>query len=122
MKGLVAELVAGQKFRDYIEWYYTPMMLDWSEQLDPLATIYDCMDELSAFKNAPEKLKLREAELFGLADLVFTGGRSLYEVKRDQHNAVYCFPSSIDVAHFARALEDDPARNPTIRKISRDRG
>jgi UDP-galactopyranose mutase len=98
------------------------MMLDWSEQLDPLATIYDCMDELSAFKNAPEKLKLREAELFGLADLVFTGGRSLYEVKRDQHNAVYCFPSSIDVAHFARALEDDLGAEPDDQKnIARPR-
>jgi UDP-galactopyranose mutase len=122
MKGLVADLIAGQKFRDYIEWYYTPMMLEWSEQLNPVATIYDCMDELSAFKNAPEKLKLREAELFGLADLVFTGGRSLYEVKRGQHDAVYCFPSSIDVAHFARALEDNPSAEPDDQKnIARPR-
>ena len=116
MKGLVRDLVAAQNFRDYIEWYYTPMMLEWSEYLDPAATIYDCMDELSAFKNAPEKLKLREAELFGLADLVFTGGRSLFEVKREQHDAVYCFPSSIDVAHFARALEQDPGSDPDDQK------
>ena len=122
MKGLVADLIAGQKFHDYIEWYYTPMMLEWSEQLNPVATIYDCMDELSAFKNAPEKLKLREAELFGLADLVFTGGRSLYEVKRGQHDAVYCFPSSIDVAHFARALEDNASAEPDDQKnIARPR-
>ena len=70
-----------------------------------MAVAYDCMDELSAFKNAPEELHTREAELFGLADLVFTGGRSLYEVKREQHEAVYCFPSSIDVKHFAQALD-----------------
>jgi UDP-galactopyranose mutase len=81
------------------------MMLAWSQGLKPIATVYDCMDELSAFKNAPELLKRREAELFGLADLVFTGGRSLYEVKSEQHDSVYCFPSSIDVDHFARALE-----------------
>src|SRR5436190_15153706 len=116
MKGLVRDLVAAQNFRDYIEWYYTPMMLEWSEYLDPVATIYDCMDELSAFKNAPEKLKLREAELFGLADLVFTGGRSLYEVKRKQHAAVYCFPSSIDVKHFGRALEGDSVTEPDDQK------
>jgi len=104
MRGLVEDLVAEQKFDKYITWYYTPMMLGWSEGLDPVATIYDCMDELSAFKNAPELLKLREAELFGLSDLVFTGGRSLYEAKREQHENVYCFPSSIDVDHFASAL------------------
>ena len=65
---------------------------------------------------------MREAELFGLADLVFTGGRSLYEVKRGQHDAVYCFPSSIDVAHFARALEDNPSAEPDDQKnIARPR-
>ncbi|PYS99894.1 MAG: glycosyl transferase [Acidobacteria bacterium] len=116
MKRLVGELVADRNFTDYITWYYTPMMLEWSERLHPLATIYDCMDELSAFKNAPEKLKLREAELFGLADLVFTGGRSLYEVKREQHAAVYCFPSSIDVKHFGRALEGDSVTEPDDQK------
>ena len=102
---LVEELIEGQSFEDYVCWYYTPMMLGWTEHLRPVATVYDCMDELSAFKNAPPELQTREAELFGLADLVFTGGRSLYEVKREQHDSVYCFPSSIDVKHFARAME-----------------
>ena len=104
LKKLVSELIDDQPFENFVAWYYTPMMLAWSEHLTPLATVYDCMDELSAFKNAPTELQTREAELFGLSDLVFTGGRSLYEVKREQHEAVYCFPSSIDVDHFARAL------------------
>ena len=122
MKSLVKELVTRQKFSNYIAWYYTPMMLEWSEQLDPAITVYDCMDELSAFKNAPELLKLREAELFGLADLVFTGGRSLYNVKREQHEAVYCFPSSIDVEHFARALDPKADAEPEDQKgIARPR-
>jgi len=116
MKSLIEQLVADQKFDKYITWYYTPMMLAWSEHLRPVATVYDCMDELSAFKNAPELLKLREAELFGLADLVFTGGRSLYEAKREQHDAVYCFPSSIDVAHFARALDSEAWNEPEDQK------
>jgi UDP-galactopyranose mutase len=116
MKGLIEALVARQTFSEYVAWYYTPMMLSWSEGLKPVATIYDCMDELSAFKNAPEFLKLREAELFGLADLVFTGGRSLYEVKREQHEAVYCFPSSIDAKHFARALDADSDSEPKEQK------
>jgi UDP-galactopyranose mutase len=90
---------------EYVLWYYTPMALGFTRHLEPLATIYDCMDELSAFKGAPPALHEREAELFARADLVFTGGQSLYEAKRDQHHAVYAFPSSIDREHFARARE-----------------
>jgi UDP-galactopyranose mutase len=106
LKSMVSDLLRDLRIEDFVAWYYTPMMLSWSEHLKPRAVLYDCMDELSAFKNAPPELHIREAELFGLADLVFTGGQSLYEVKREQHDAVYCFPSSIDVNHFAQALND----------------
>lgn len=95
-------------FEDYditshLLWYYTPMAMPWTKHLRPLVTVYDCMDELSAFKGAPPALKDCEAELFARADLVYTGGQSLYEAKRDQHKNVYAFPSSIDAAHFAQA-------------------
>jgi UDP-galactopyranose mutase len=80
------------------------MMVAWSDHLRPLATVYDCMDELSGFKFAPPELHQMEKELFERADLVFTGGQSLYEAKKEQHRAVYAFPSSIDKEHFARAL------------------
>jgi UDP-galactopyranose mutase len=103
---MVSELIDHRKIENFVAWYYTPMMLGWSEHLDPLGVVYDCMDELSAFKNAPAELRVREAELFALADIVFTGGRSLYEVKREQHDSVYCFPSSIDAKHFARARDE----------------
>ena len=104
LKTMIDRLIDDQGIEDFVAWYYTPMMLAWTNHLDPAAVVYDCMDELSAFKDAPPELRLREAELFGLSDLVFTGGRSLYETKRLQHEAVYCFPSSIDVAHFGQAL------------------
>ena len=50
------------------------------------------------------------------ADLVFTGGQSLYEAKRGQHPRVFAFPSSVDAAHFARARRatDDPADQAAI--------
>ena len=104
---MLSDLIEDQGIGDFVAWYYTPMMLGWSEHLDPVAVVYDCMDELSAFKNAPQELHTREAELFALADLVFTGGRSLYEAKRERHESVYCFPSSIDVKHFSRAMSVD---------------
>lgn len=96
-------LLLDHNIRQYVCWYYTPMSLSFSRHLQPLAVIYDCMDELSAFKGASPALRIQEKNLFNLADLVFTGGQSLYEAKRDHHPSVHAFPSSIDVKHFARA-------------------
>ena len=100
---MINRLFADYNIGAHFLWYYTPMAVGWTKHLRPLATVYDCMDELSAFKGAPRAMKDREAELFTRADLVFTGGQSLYEVKRHQHKNVYAFPSSIDAAHFAQA-------------------
>jgi UDP-galactopyranose mutase len=66
------------------------------------------MDELSAFRGAPPQMLDMERRLLGRADLVFTGGRSLFEAKRGRHGAVHCFPSSIDAAHFGRARGTPP--------------
>lgn len=105
---LLNGLIADREIRDYVLWYYTPMALGFTWHLRPRGIVYDCMDELSAFKNAPPQLHEREAELMKKASLVFTGGVSLYEAKRDQHPHVYALPSSVDVAHFAQARHAPP--------------
>ena len=94
-----------------IAWYYTPMMLPFSRHLDASAVVYDAMDELSKFRFAPPRLLDLEQQLIDKADLVFTGGSSLYEAKKDRHPSVHCFPSSVDRAHFAKARSHlfDPA-------------
>jgi len=94
-----------------ITWYYTPMMLPFSRHLDADVTVFDAMDELSKFRFAPVKLLELEQELIDKADLVFTGGTSLYEAKKHRHPDVHCFPSSVDRAHFAKARSTlfDPA-------------
>ncbi|OUL36103.1 UDP-galactopyranose mutase [Nostoc sp. T09] len=100
---LIDGLFAEQKINKYICWYYTPMAIGFTRHLQPQAVVYDCMDELSAFHGASPTLKNYEAELFNRADLVFTGGQSLYESKVNQHPNVYAFPSSVDVPHFNQA-------------------
>ncbi|HET7710187.1 MAG TPA: glycosyltransferase [Sphingomicrobium sp.] len=97
--------------RPLIAWYYTPMMLPFSRHLDASLVVFDAMDELSKFRFAPPRLLDLEQELIDRADLIFTGGSSLYEAKKDRHPSVHCFPSSVDRAHFAkaRAVQDDPA-------------
>ena len=91
-----------------ITWYYTPMMLPFSRHLEASAVVYDCMDELSKFRFAPERLLDLEQELIDRADLVFTGGASLYEAKKSRHSSVHCFPSSVDRDHFAKARRELP--------------
>jgi UDP-galactopyranose mutase len=97
--------------RPLIAWYYTPMMLPFSRDLDASVVVFDAMDELSKFMFAPQNLLDLERELIERADLVFTGGSSLYEAKKDRHDRVHLFPSSVDRIHFAkaRAHQFDPA-------------
>lgn len=89
--------------QDPMLWFYTPMALAYAGHIKPSLTVYDCMDELSAFRGAPPELIERERELLKRADVVFTGGYSLWEAKRELHDNAHAFPSSVDVAHFAAA-------------------
>lgn len=113
---LLADFFSDNKITTYVSWYYTPQALDWCKDDQAIATIYDCMDELSAFKGASPHLKECEKQLFQRADLVFTGGVSLYEHKKSMHASVYAFPSSVDVPHFARAQSEkiDPVDQESI--------
>jgi UDP-galactopyranose mutase len=113
---LLVEYFADQNITNYMFWYYTPMALGFTKAFEPVISIFDCMDELSAFKNAPALLRQREADLFGEVDLVFTGGMSLYEAKLGKHPSVHAFPSGVDVDHFRQARQNlpDPADQASI--------
>ena len=88
-------------------WYYTPMALAYGHRLEPDLIVFDKMDELSAFRFASPELRALEAALLEAADIVFTGGASLYSAARDRHTNIHCFPSSIDRPHFAAARRGD---------------
>jgi UDP-galactopyranose mutase len=105
LQPLLAKLLpAGER---PVVWFYTPMALPLLQELHPSLVVYDCMDELAAFKNSPKQLLQRETALLNRADLVFAGGPSLYEAKRERHPNAHCFPSSVDVRHFEQALARD---------------
>jgi glycosyltransferase involved in cell wall biosynthesis len=113
---MLDEFISTENIDDFVLWFYTPMAMDFASHLEPLATVFDCMDELSAFKFAPPELIENEKRLLEKADVVFTGGQSLYEAKRDKHAKVFAFPSSIDVKHFnqAREITEEPADEQSI--------
>lgn len=105
LRTLLDDCLAERRPQRLILWYYTPMALAFSAHLAADAVIYDCMDELSAFHGAPPGLVEREGELLARADLLFTGGYSLWEAKRRRHANAHPFPSSVDIAHFATARQ-----------------
>ncbi len=100
---MMPDLIGRLDLRNYVAWFYTPMALPLLNDIAPSAVIYDCMDELSAFLGAPKELLTREERLLKIADLVFTGGPSLYRAKQNRSKNVYCFPSSVDAQHYAKA-------------------
>jgi glycosyltransferase involved in cell wall biosynthesis len=117
-RSLLAGFFLDQRIERPVMWLYTPMALPLVPPIDVSAVVYDCMDELSAFHGASSQLSDLEGQLFRKADLVFTGGQSLYEAKRAQHRSVHAFPSSVEAAHFGRAREPlpEPADQATIPK------
>ena len=102
LEPLLSDWYAAEDIVDTIAWFYTPMALPLLQDLQPRAIVYDCMDELSAFKNAPRQMRQRETALIKAAQLVLTGGPSLYEAKRSLHPNVLCLPSAVDAVHYAR--------------------
>ncbi|MCA1637683.1 MAG: glycosyltransferase family 1 protein [Acidobacteria bacterium] len=113
---MLDRLVRAEQIKDFVLWFNTPTAFGFASHLKPRAIVYDCMDELSAFKFAPPELLSNEKRLLEKAALVFTGGQSLYEAKKNRHERVYAFPSSIDTAHFrqARNIKKDPADQKSI--------
>ncbi len=123
LQPLLSEYLRDFRIDDYIVWFYTPMALPLLSELEPRAVIYDCMDELAAFKNAPRQMLQRESALLKRADLVLTGGPSLYEAKRDLHANVHCLPSAVDAKHYSPHSERaaDPEADRLMADIPRPR-
>ena len=110
LRMLLSGLMETQNIKNFTAWYYTPMALPFTRHLNPEVTIFDVMDELSLFKGAHPRLLELETELLTLSDVVFTGGQSLWEAKKNRHSNCHAFPSSIDGAHFrqARVAQEEP--------------
>jgi UDP-galactopyranose mutase len=103
---LIQQVVASERIESCVAWFYTPLALPLLNCVPHELVIYDCMDALDAFLNAPTLLKQRETELLEQADLVFTGGPSLFKRLEGRHANAYCFPSSVDASHYSKALEE----------------
>ncbi len=105
--------------RPLVTWFYTPTPWYLLDQLPAHLVVYDVMDDLTSFKGAAADLPWRESQLLAEADLVFAGGRSLYAARKDRHPRVHLFPSGVDAAHFAQALDPRTELPPEIGSLPR---
>lgn len=100
-----------------IAWFYSAAFISVLDVIKFETVIYDCMDELTLFKGASPKLLEQENTLLSVADIVFTGGKSLFESKKEKHHNVHCFPSSVEIAHFSKALEEELGKPKDLQQI-----
>jgi glycosyltransferase involved in cell wall biosynthesis len=106
LQPLLTTALTEQGLQVDVAWLYTPMALPLAKSFSPTCLVYDCMDELSGFKDAPRQLRQRESALLKEAVEVFTGGPSLYEARRGRNPRLHCFPSAVDAEHFSPANLD----------------
>jgi len=112
-RGVLQQALAGPlkgHFEQPIQWFYDPMAVTaFAGQMEEVCTVYDCMDELSKFRGAPPAIVEREGRLLQKADVVFTGGRKLFESKSRFHGNCHFYGCGVDVDHFGKArLEETP--------------
>jgi UDP-galactopyranose mutase len=116
---LLEQMLTHEGVGRHTAWLYTPQAFPMANALASDVLAYDCMDELANFKFAAPQLPELERLMLRHADVVFTGGPSLYRAKKDLHPNVYCFPSSVDVEHFSKGrsgpIAPEIARLPTPR-------
>ncbi len=107
-------------FDDAVHWFYTPMPAPvMIGAFGERGVVYDCMDELAQFRYAPPELTQRERFLIARSDIVFTGGRQLFESKSRHHGNVHFFGCGVDAEHFARARAAETEVAPELRDLPR---
>jgi UDP-galactopyranose mutase len=98
LEQMIDDLVAAYSIVTPILWYYTPLALSFTHHLEPMVTIYDCMNELSLFKGEASAIDEWEAQLFERADLVFNGRPLSPESRFLQLPHMQLFPKSLEVS------------------------
>ena len=86
-----------------VAWLYSPLALEAAAAVGHDVLVYDVMDDLSSFKDAPRHLLLRQRQTLELADVVFAGGRSLHTGIVDRRPDAHLFPSGVEPEHYEAA-------------------
>lgn len=96
-----------RKFQRAVQWFYDPMASTaFLGSLQEKLVVYDCMDQLCQFKDAPSELAQRELRLLKSADVVFCGGKKLHLSKSEFNDNCHFYGCGVDVDHFDLARQE----------------
>jgi glycosyltransferase involved in cell wall biosynthesis len=108
------------RFKSVVQWFYSPLTAPFFlDRLPSVGIVYDCMDELANFRFAASDIAKREQLLLSRADVVFTGGYSLYESKSKQNPNTHFFGCGVDVSHFGKARLETTRVPPEVAQLPR---
>lgn len=90
-------------------WSYLPQGCFAAGAFGETCTVYDVVDEYSAFPNmSVDMCRRMEAEMLRAADLVFAISPNLVADRRQQHERVFLCPIGADAEGFAAVPDDAP--------------
>lgn len=76
--------------------------------------VFDCVDELSGFSWATDRLRLGEEMLLTHADMVSVTATALLDNKRNNHQLVHLIPNGVNPRQFRRVAYHRPTHNGVV--------
>jgi glycosyltransferase involved in cell wall biosynthesis len=107
------ELLGDGKNR--IVWLYTPLAFPLAHSIGHGLLVYDVMDDLASFKDADPGLRFAQRQSLRVADVVFTGGRSLQQSVTAVRPDAHLFASGVEPEHYA---VERPARQAGALRVA----
>ncbi|PTX94815.1 hypothetical protein DB346_22680 [Verrucomicrobia bacterium LW23] len=104
----VLTLPLGQTFQSPLLWFCNPMPAPlFIHALGERIVVYDCIEEFSHSNGTPAELAEREDMLLAEADIIFTKGNEMYNMKSRESDNVYYYREGADSLHFSKALNNE---------------
>src|SRR5215472_11812951 len=97
----------------------TPLALDLIHHLDPMLTVYYCIDDLASSSPSARRIATSEERLFREADLVFVTSERLRERAARFSNRVHLFPFGVSFDRFEQVRATPDALPDDIKRLQR---
>ena len=104
-----------------IAWTFlpTPLARDLLGALDPLVTIYYCIDDFASSSTEARRITASEEALFRDADLVFVTSQKLKDRALRQRRDVHLFPFAVNLAGFEKVRNAPDPRPEDLARLKR---
>ena len=107
-------------FSKPITWTFAPSSADVVGRLGEIKIIYHCVDEFSAFSDAPQAaIREMEETLLKKAHLVIVSASTLHESKRRWNPNTHLVRHGVDYDHFKKALDPTIPIPPDLAALPR---